>query len=213
MGFRQFGRKNNDSTFYFYFAFGYGLKQQFFKYPYCLKPFHVGHNAMRFLLFISIFLIFASCQSHQAKIDVVGKDTIVKFLNHELGTLSIDLPPTWKPIRNDSLPHTPDMTARYWIRTGTGDTMFLMQGFSAWDLSEDDSNNYNREQDTLFGQKAMKFSSKAETNNCIGVFVDSIGEVKPVGYYGFTAYTRGLQDSSVDSFWNIVKTVRLHPFK
>jgi hypothetical protein len=164
------------------------------------------------LLFITTFLIFASCQSPQTSTNIAGEDTIVKYLNQELATLSIDLPPTWKLIPNDSLPQTPDLTARYRIRTGTGDTMFLVQGFSAWDLSEGDSNNFNRQQDTLLGRKAIMFSSKAGINKCIGVFVDSVGEVKQVGYYGFTAYARGLQNASVDSFWNIIKTVRLHPF-
>jgi hypothetical protein len=157
--------------------------------------------------------MFVSCQSNQSNISVASEDTTMKYSHQDLGTLSIDLPLSWQRIPSNSLPQAADMTARYWIRTGTGDTMFLVHGFSAWDLSEDDSNNYNRKQDTLFVRKAMMFNSKAGTTNFIGVFVDSVGKVKTVGYYGFTGYVKGLEGASIDSFWNVVRTIRLHPFK
>jgi len=42
------------------------------------------------------------------------------------------------------------------------------------------------------------------------VFVDSVGKVKPVGYYGFTAYAKGLENKAVDSFWQVIGTIKLH---
>ena len=180
---------------------------------------------MKLLLFIIAFCFFVACQSNQANNSVPSEGNVQannsvpsegnvqEHTIQELGTLSINLPAKWHRIPNDSLPQTPDMTARYWIRTGTGDTVFLVHGFSAWDLSEDSSRNYTRDLDTMFGRKAIRFSSKPGINNTIGIYVDSVGEEKQVGYYGFTAYAKGLQDASVDSFWKIVRTITLHTFK
>lgn len=168
---------------------------------------------MRLLLLITAFFMFTSCQNNQVENSVTSQDTTQKYSHHDLGTLSIDLPPTWQRIPNDFLPQTIDMTARYWIRTGKGDTVFLIHGFSAWDLSADDGSHYIRKRDSLFGKTATKFTSKDVENRSTGIFVDSVGEVKPVGYYGFVAYTKGPLDSSVDSFWNVIRTIRLHPFK
>ena len=168
---------------------------------------------MRLLLFIIAFCIFVACQSNQANNSVASERIVQKHTNQELGTLSINLPPTWHRIPNDSFPQATDMTARYWIRTGTGDTVFLVHGFSAWDLSEDSVESYIRKPDTLFDRTAIRFNSKAGPTNTVGVFVDSIGEEKQVGFYGFTAYARGLKNNSVDSFWNVVRTIKLHSFE
>jgi len=68
MGFRQYGRKNKFSAFYIYFAFEYGLKQQFFKYPYCLKPRSVSGNLMRpFQTILFCFLLSSLVSAGQTK--------------------------------------------------------------------------------------------------------------------------------------------------
>jgi hypothetical protein len=168
---------------------------------------------MRIILFITAISVFTSCQNNQTNVSDVNEVSILKYSNQDFGSLSLILPSTWHRIPDDSFPHSPDMTARYWIQTSTGDTMFLMQGFSAWDLSQENPENYIRKQDTLFGKYAIKFNSKTGNNACTGVFVDSVGEIKPVGYYGFTAYARGFTVASIDTFWKVVQTIKLHSFK
>jgi hypothetical protein len=165
---------------------------------------------MRILLFTIAFFTFASCQSNQGKNSIPDEDSTMRYSKQEFETLSIELPSTWQRIPDDTLPKTLDMTARYWILTGTRDTIYLIHGFSAGDFSEGDSEHYNRERDTLFGRMAIKFSSKAGANTSIGVFVDSVGQVKPVGHYGFTAYSNGLKSASIDSFRNVIRTIKLH---
>jgi len=44
----------------------------------------------------------------------------------------------------------------------------------------------------------------------MGVFVDSVGKVKPFGYYGFTAYAKRLENKALDSFWQAIGTIKLH---
>jgi hypothetical protein len=44
----------------------------------------------------------------------------------------------------------------------------------------------------------------------MGVFVDSVGKIKPFGYYGFTAYAKRFENKAVDSFWQVIGTIKQH---
>jgi len=165
---------------------------------------------MKYGLLITSVVAIIGCKSD--KVNTGGPPVVqtAEAAHPEFETLSIDMPPAWHRIPNDSFPQAPDMTAYYRIRTGSGDTLILVHGFSAQGIFENKGENSVKVPDVLFERKATKFRSAAGSSNTVGIFVDSVGEVKQVGFYGFAAYARGRANNFVDSFFMVVRTVKLH---
>ncbi len=128
-----------------------------------------------------------------------------------LGTLTLEVPPGWGRIKDDTLPKLLDMTMRYMLYTPEKDTVFIWHGNSAWSFEEDDS-TYMKVVDTLGGFKAFRIRPKPGYQGYLQYYIDSVGSFEPTGKYGLSMYVRQHSPGLEETFWQVTRTVNVRPF-